>query len=180
MRIEHVGSARIARSTGQLGSTGADLVVVGDDLTNWPTGSIGPFYIAMGKGTLTEEKILCSSRTGNSIQVWTDGASNGRGQDGTVAQVHPINTTMEHIWTAVEADAANAHIESTGDVHTRYVSKATATAKGDLLAATGAGVLVALPVGDDGDSLIADSAAASGVSWGAATATLSPFLLMGA
>lgn len=181
MRLEHSGVAHIARSTALLGATALDLVIAGDDLTNWPTGSVGPFYVSMNKGTLTEEKILCSGRVGLNLQVWTDGATTGRGADGTVAQTHAVNSTIEHVWTAAEADAANVHLnDSTTDVHPQYIAKAFIDAKGDLIVGSADGTVVRLPVGANGDSLVADSTASGGVKWGAATATLSPFLLMGA
>lgn len=117
MRIEHVGSAKSTVLVAELGGTAADLVINCSDCTNWPVGSIGPFYVSLNKGTATEEKVLCSGRSGNVVQVWTDGVSTGRGADSTVAQVHPINSTIEHVWTATEADEANAHLTATATVH---------------------------------------------------------------
>jgi hypothetical protein len=49
------------------------------------------------------------------------------------------------------------------------VDKATLTAKGDLYVATAAGAVTRLPVGSNTQVLIADSAQASGVKWGAAS-----------
>ena len=51
--------------------------------------------------------------------------------------------------------------------HTQYPLKSIATTKGDLWVATGAGTLVRLAVGSDGDGLTADSGEASGVKWAA-------------
>jgi len=50
------------------------------------------------------------------------------------------------------------------------VTKATFTAKGDLLAGTGNGALAKLTVGTDGQMLFADSNEAAGVKWAAAPA----------
>lgn len=115
MRLEHAGAARLTRTTAELSDTG--LVIEGADLNGWPTGAIGPFWACMNKGQLTEEKILCSGRSGNTLSVYTSTGGNGRGGDGTTAQTHPINSTLEHIWTASEADAANSHIEQTTGAH---------------------------------------------------------------
>jgi hypothetical protein len=115
MRLEHVGNAKVTTSTAEIDA--AALVIPLADTTNWPTGQIGPFWVAANKGLPNEEKILCSGRAGNSLQVLSDVSGNGRGGDGTVAQTHPINSTFEHVWTASEADAANAHIESADGAH---------------------------------------------------------------
>lgn len=47
------------------------------------------------------------------------------------------------------------------------ISASTVTTKGDLLVATGSATLARLGVGADGQALLADSAQASGVKWGA-------------
>jgi hypothetical protein len=54
---------------------------------------------------------------------------------------------------------------TTGDPHTQYVTKAIATTKGDLLAATGAGALARLAAGTNGHVLTADSTAGTGLKW---------------
>lgn len=115
MRLEHAGNAKVTTSTAEV--DGAALTIPLADAANWPTGAVGPFWVCGNKGLPTEEKILCSGRAGNTLQVWSDVSGNGRGGDGTVPQTHPINSTFEHIWTASEADAANAHIESADGAH---------------------------------------------------------------
>lgn len=115
MRLEHVGNAKITTSTAEIDASALTIPLA--DATNWPTGVVGPFWVSANKGLPNEEKILCSGRTGNLLQVWSDVSGNGRGGDGTVPQTHPINSTYEHVWTAAEADAANAHIESANGAH---------------------------------------------------------------
>ncbi len=119
MRLEHKGGARIARLANTLGNSTADLTITCDDLTGWPTGSTGPFFACIGRGTATEEKVLCLSRSGNVLTVYNSGGDNGRARDNTVITSHAINDTIEHIFTADEADRANAHIEATSGVHGR-------------------------------------------------------------
>ena len=173
MRYEHKGGAVPTTLSAEIA---ADALVIPLAVsTGWPDGSVGSFWVAINRGALTEEKILCSGRTGLTLQVFSDVGGTGRGMDDTVTHVHPINSPIEHIWTAVEADAANAHIESTS-AH----GFTAPTAKGDLLVATGAGVLVPLAVGANGLSPVADSSAVSGIRWSNVSDGVSPFLLMGA
>jgi hypothetical protein len=114
-RIEHKGAAKVTTITAEVDPTALTIPLA--DGTNWPDGSIGLFYMSLNKGALTEEKILCSGRAGNTIQVFSDVSGNGRGADGTVAQTHPVNSPAEHVWTATEADQANAHINETSGAH---------------------------------------------------------------
>jgi hypothetical protein len=131
VRLEHSGNAKVTTLAAGLGDSSADLIVVGADLSNWPDGSVGPFYGSVGKDLPTEEKILFSSRSGNTLQVWTSGPDNGRGQDGTSIQSHSVNEPLEHIWTATEADQANAHIEATSGVHGLPANSDIMTLSGD-------------------------------------------------
>jgi hypothetical protein len=117
MRREYAGAARKASLAAPLGGTALDLGILGDDLAGWPDGTGGPFFIVIGRGTASEEKILCESRTANSLTVFTDGLLNGRGADGTNITSHAFNSALEHIWTATDADESNEHINSTANVH---------------------------------------------------------------
>lgn len=111
MRREYVGGAQAARLSAPLGGTTGDLTISCNDLTNWPTGVGGrPFYIVIDRGTVSEEKILCESRSGNTITVYDDGLLNGRGADDTSIASHASNAVVEHVYTATDADEANAHI----------------------------------------------------------------------
>ena len=115
MKYSHKGNAKV--TTLAAGVSAADLTITGADLTGWPDGTTGPFWVSMDKGKLTEEKILCSGRSGNVLQVWTGTGSNGRGMDDTVAQDHGVNATLEHVWTAVEAEEASAHVNAGDGAH---------------------------------------------------------------
>ena len=115
MRYEHKGGAVITTTTTEVGP--ADLTIPITDFSGWPDGTIGPFWVTMNKGKNIEEKILCASRSGSVLQVWTDASSNGRAKDNTVARTHPVNSTIEHTWTATEADEANAHLNASGGAH---------------------------------------------------------------
>ena len=117
-RREYKGAAQAAVLTAALGGSTADVQLLCSDLTNWPTG-VGsrPFFVVVDRGTASEEKILCSSRTGNVLTVFDNGITNGRAADGTAITAHSINAVVEHVFTATDADEANAHINGTTNVH---------------------------------------------------------------
>ena len=117
MRRSYAGGAQPANLTSPLGGTTADLTIQCDDLSNYPTGSPGPFFVVIDRGLPTEEKILCSSRSGNTITIFSDGLTTGRGADGTTIAPHSQNAELEHVFTATDADEANAHVNASTGVH---------------------------------------------------------------
>lgn len=117
MRRQYAGGAKPAYLTAALGGTMGDLTITCDDLSNWPDGSVGPFYVVVDRGLAAEEKILCSSRTGNVLTVYTSGLNVGRGADGTTVIAHNSNAEIEHVFTATDADEANAHVNAVSGVH---------------------------------------------------------------
>lgn len=118
MRREYQGAAQKAKLTAPLGGATTDLTINCDALTGWPTGAGGrPFYVVIGRGTPLEEKILCISRSGNTLTVINDGVNAGRGADGTSVTTHGVGDAIEHVFTAVDADEANAHVNATTNVH---------------------------------------------------------------
>jgi len=118
MRRQYSGGAKPTTLSSSLGGSNTDLIVSGTDFTNYPDGSVGPFYIVIDRGQVSEEKILCSSRTGNTINVYNVGLTNGRGADGTSVVAHSSGGTVEHVFTAADADESNLHVNtSTGTVH---------------------------------------------------------------
>lgn len=121
-RFEHKGNAR--KAVFAAGISASDLTHTGDDLSGWPDGSIGPFWGVANKGTPSEEKILYATRTVNTLTVFSDAGGNGRGRDDTAAQSHDAGATLEHVWTATEADQANSHVNE-GDGAHGYPPKAT-------------------------------------------------------
>ena len=113
MRREYQGAAQAAVLTASLGGSTGDLTITCDDLTGWPTGVGGrPFYIVIDRGLPNEEKILCTSRSGNTLAVFNDGLTTGRGADGTAITGHSNNAVVEHVFTATDADEANAHVNN--------------------------------------------------------------------
>lgn len=117
MRRSYAGGAKPAVLTVALNGTTGDLTIECDNLANYPTGANGPFYVVVNRGQVSEEKILCSSRTGNTITVYSTGLVTGRGADGTTVASHGIGSELEHVFTATDADEANAHVNSNSGVH---------------------------------------------------------------
>lgn len=118
MRREYKGSAQTAYLTTALGGSTGDLTIECDDLTGWPTGTGSkPFYVVIDRGLASEEKILCESRSSNTLTVYNDGITVGRGADDTTITGHSNNAAVEHVFTATDADEANAHVNATSGVH---------------------------------------------------------------
>ena len=116
MRREYGGAVQKAALTVALGGTTGDLILVCDDLTGWPPG-LDPFFIIVNRGKVTEEKMLIGSRSGNLMSVWTDGMTFGRAADDTGIAAHAIGEIVEHVFTATDADEANAHVNAGTNVH---------------------------------------------------------------
>jgi hypothetical protein len=74
--------------------------------TGWPYGS-DPFYVVVEPGTASEEKILVT-RTGSTDTTINVASDSERGQDGTSAVSHSTGSTVFPVFTAVDADEANA------------------------------------------------------------------------
>lgn len=110
MRRQYAGAAFASVLTADLAASAGATTISCNNLTNWPNGSIGPFYVVIDRGLATEEKILCVSRASNTLTVYDDGITNGRGADGTAISAHSTNAVIEHVFTATDADEANAHV----------------------------------------------------------------------
>jgi hypothetical protein len=119
LALQRISRTGAAPPTGLAGSVSAAAMSFG--LTNtagYPTGTGGPFVLVLDPGTTVEEKVLCASLSGTSVTV----APSGRGWDGTTAAAHSAGAgNVAHVFTAAEADDANAHIYvPSRDDHTQY------------------------------------------------------------
>ncbi len=132
MRREYRGGARRAQLTAPLGGSTADLVITCDNLDNWPTGVNGrPFFIVVGRNTPTEEKILCTSRSNNIITVFNSGLTVGRGADDTPIIAHSTGEDVEHVFTATDANEANAFVNG-GNANFYQASAPSGPLAGDI------------------------------------------------
>jgi hypothetical protein len=127
VRRSYKGAAQSAQLTQSLGGSTANQTIYCDDLTNWPTGSSTgdqPFFVVIDRGKASEEKILCVSRSANIITVYDDGITNGRAFDDTSITTHSANSIIEHIFTAIDANEANAHV-NTSPLHITVCTSST-------------------------------------------------------
>lgn len=143
-RRKYAGGASATTITGNLTAGSTSITIAA--YTGWPNGS-DPFYVVVSPGTASEEKVLVT-RTGSTdttLNVTT------RGVDGTTAASHTSGAAIYPVFTATDADEANA-------------VASTLTTKGDLLVHTGS-AHARQGVGTNGHALVADSAQTNGVKW---------------
>lgn len=97
-RRQYKGAAAQTTITNALapGDTSATLAAT----TGWPTTAAVPFFVVISPGTSAEEK--CSATISGSVLTLT------RAQDNTTAQSHSSGATIYPVFTATEADEANA------------------------------------------------------------------------
>jgi len=143
-RRSYAGAAPACTLTNAITSADTSALLTGD-VTNWNNTASGGFYMVIDPGLSTEEKVLVGSRSGSSLSSIT------RGVDGTTSASHSAGATCYPVFTAVDADQANA-------------VAAALTTKGDLLVTTGS-ALNRLAVGTNYQVLGADSTATNGVAW---------------
>lgn len=110
-RREYVGGATQTTLGAGL-SAGATTITLADG-TGWPTGGTGPFAVDVDYENSSYEKILCASRSGNTITI---AAASDRGYDDTTDTAHNSGATIRHVITSVDLDEANAHINNVGAV----------------------------------------------------------------
>lgn len=108
-RRDYAGGAQPTTSTKPF--TAADVTLSVVALVGWPDGVQGPFAVCLDRNTPGEEKILCDTINGNDLHVIQ------RGYDGTTARDHSSGAVVEHVFTAVDAEEANAHVNSSTGVH---------------------------------------------------------------
>ena len=140
-RRQYAGAA--ASTTITAGINTVDTTCTLAATTGWPSTGGVPFYVVIDPGTSAEEK--CSATISGSTLTLT------RGQDDTSASSHSAGATIYPVFTANDADEANALV-------------AKLTTKGDILATDGS-ALNRLAVGTNDYALLADSAATNGVAW---------------
>jgi hypothetical protein len=143
-RRSYAGAAPACTLTNAITSSDTSALLTGD-VTNWNATAGGSFFMVIDPGLSTEEKVLVGSRSGSSLSSIT------RGVDGTTSASHSAGATCYPVFTATDADQANA-------------VAAALTTKGDLLVTTGS-ALNRLAVGTNYQVLGADSAATNGVTW---------------
>ena len=143
-RRSYAGAASACTLTASVTSSDTSMTLTGDT-TNWNNTTNGSFFMVIDPGLSTEEKVLVGARSSGSLSSIT------RGVDGTTGAAHSAGAACYPVFTATDADQANA-------------VASTLTTKGDLLVTTGS-LLNRLAVGTNDYPLVADSSATNGVSW---------------
>ncbi|RMH67398.1 MAG: hypothetical protein D6683_17900, partial [Actinomyces sp.] len=119
-RREYAGGAVETTLGADITSSSTTLTVA--DGSTFPTGAVGPFVIDIDAGTASYEKLLVTSRTGNTLTL---ASSADRGFDGTTATAHTANAKVRHVLAAVDLDEVNAHaFDTSRDDHTQYLTQA--------------------------------------------------------
>lgn len=157
-RKSFVGGAVSASISAALNAGATTVTITGTD-TSWNgLGGASPnntaFYLSIGYGTSTEEKVLVGPADYN----WASGSvtvSITRGQDGTLDQYHATGTTVVPVMTAVDLNEANyAVAETVGNI----------TAIGDLLYGDAVNSLARLAIGAN-NSVLTSNGTGAAPSW---------------
>lgn len=110
---DYSGTAKPTTLNGAISAAATSITVA--DGTGYPTGAAGPFVVTIDAGLAAEEKVLCASRTGNTLSVTS------RGWDGTTASDHNNAASVAHTYSATDAREANTHVNATtGNPHPQY------------------------------------------------------------
>jgi len=114
-REEYAGGAVTTTLASGIGTSDTSFTIA--DATGWPTGATGKFVVTLGRNTATQEKVLCTTRSGTTVTGVT------RGHDGTSAQSHSAGAVAEHTISAAKIDDLDDHVYDTGrDNHTQYLN----------------------------------------------------------
>lgn len=143
-RRSYAGASASCTLTSSINSSVTSMDLTGT-VTAWPDTANGSFFMVIDPGLSTEEKVLVGARSTAALSSVT------RGVDGTTAASHSAGAVCYPVFTATDADQANA-------------VASTLTTKGDILVTNGS-VLNRLAVGTNGFVLTADSTATNGVVW---------------
>ena len=138
------GTISASATTIAVASGTASLLLGGVSLA---VGNVDQFTIAINVDTTSEEIMFVTGISGDVLTVV-------RARAGTTAIGHTTGATIKHVLTSDDLDF--------------YYTQAPAgivTAKGDLVAATASGAVARLGVGTNDQALVADSTAATGLSY---------------
>ena len=138
------GTISSTTTTIQVAAGTASLLLGGVSLA---VGNVDQFAIAIDPDTASEEICFVTAVTGDILTII-------RGRAGSTAITHTTGAIIQHVLTGEDLDYFNNQAAAS------YV-----TAKGDLLAATGANTIARRSVGANDQALVADSSQATGLSY---------------
>ena len=96
---DYAGGAVATTMVGAISGSATSIVLTSG--STFPDGTAGPFVVCLEPG-VAEEKVLCTSRSGNTLTVLQ------RGYDGTAAVAHLTLITVTHVLDAFTIKQANA------------------------------------------------------------------------
>lgn len=146
------GTISSSTTTIQVATGTAALLLGGVTLA---VGNVDQFAIAIDPDTTSEEICFVTAVSGDILTIV-------RGRASSTALSHTTGATIQHVLTGEDLDYFNNQAAAS------YV-----TAKGDLLAGTASGAIARVAVGSNDQALVADSTAATGVSYKGAVLTTS-------
>ena len=138
-----------------LPSVGAATALLGG--VSLAPGNVDIFTVAIDVDTINEEIVYVTGVSGDTLTISRGQA--GTGTPGVSGIAHSAGATIKHVLTSSDLIYFNTAIQPD-----------TLTAKGDIYAASAAGVVGRVAVGTNGQVLTADSSQARGLTW----STISP------
>lgn len=119
-RRDYEGNAKPSTLVAGINNTALAFDIPPADASSWPTGGgNGKFFVTIDRGLPSEERLLALAQAGGSFTIQNTG---DRGLDGTSAVSHSPGASVEHTFSGIDADEANAHINTTSlDHHTQYM-----------------------------------------------------------
>ena len=148
--VETILSSGVTSSqTTMVVATGTGTTLLGG--VTLASGNVDQFTVVLDPDTVNEEIIFVTGVSGDTFTIV-------RGRAGSTAITHASGATVRHVLTSDDLNFFKTAIQPS-----------TATAKGDLLAATGSGVVTRLAVGTNTQVLTADSTQATGIKWATPT-----------
>lgn len=104
-RREFVGAAVSTVLPSNVANSATSITVVSG--SSFPTGDNNPFAIIVSRGEAAEEKMLVSSRSGNTLTISV------RGYDGTTAQNHLAGAVVDHVLDSNTIQSMNTYTYDT-------------------------------------------------------------------
>jgi hypothetical protein len=119
-------------------------------------GNVDQFTVAIDPDTSNEEICFITANSGNDFTIT-------RGEAGSTAISHASGATIKHVLTSDDLIFFRNGVATADGA----IPESLVTTKGDLIAATGSGVVARVGLGTNGYILTADSAESAGIKWAA-------------
>lgn len=115
--LEYTGNAVLSSLVSGLTPTASTMTL--SAASGWPLGVSANWTATIDQGGPNEEKVLCSTRTGTTVNIIQ------RGYDDTSARAHDPGESVKHTISAAAMEEGSLHVWNTGrDDHTQYLNAA--------------------------------------------------------